>query len=531
VPKRTLGVDLGINAPCVAVGLDEQGEEVLEATRFELSLEELERVERGALRGAKPGTKLHVVMEKTFPSCEYVSGFFVSRGHKVSYAKPDQVKEGRRFLSRKVKTDARDAWVMARLPILDPRQLERGYQAKPALRELKTLVSHRQSLVSQLTYLKNQVIRYANTVWPGLNQVFGSFDWSHARAFVRELEPEQVVELKESGLAQFLLEKGRITVKRAEQLASRLVPLAKRTVGLQSLVETNWLELHRQHTIQLIAQVELLEERIEAKEQDVKLSYVKADPEQYLLSIPGIGANTAPTILAYMGEVERFATNRKAQGFVGLYPETDATGLSDRKGTSLSKAGPAPLRRDLYLVADAFRRCDPQGALLYYDQMANKGKHHISALVVVANRLVIPRIVAVLKAQRSYELRDLDGNAISKEQAKELVAQFQVSEQVRRRLRSRKRLASNQTETDSAEKEMPRRPSPKITSELEAPRNGRAPRPEHPTTGQVTVTKDQLANMLFHVDSLLTSGGSVEEIRLQLIKETTNFFNKGVDNR
>jgi hypothetical protein len=61
VPKRTLGVDLGINAPCVAVGLDEQGAEVLEATRFELSLEELERVEQAALRGAKPGTKLRLL--------------------------------------------------------------------------------------------------------------------------------------------------------------------------------------------------------------------------------------------------------------------------------------------------------------------------------------------------------------------------------------------------------------------------------------------------------------------------------------
>ncbi len=529
---RTLGVDLGINAPCVAVGLDEQGEETLGATRFELSFEELERVEQAALRGAEPGAKLHVVMEKTFPSCEYVSGFFASRGHKVSYAKPDQVKEGRKFLSRKVKTDARDAWVMARLPILDPRQLERGYQAKPALQELKTLVSHRQSLVSQLTYLKNQVIRYANTVWPGLNQVFSSFDWSHARAFVRELEPEQVVELKEAGVVQFLREKGRITDKRAEQLAARLIPLAKRTLGLQSLVETSWLELHRQHAIQLVGQMELMEKRIEAKEQDIELSYAKADPEQYLRSIPGIGANTAPTILAYLGEVERFATNRKAQGFVGLYPVTDASGLSDRKGTSLSKEGPAALRRDLFLVANAFRRCDPHGAQLYYDQMVNKGKHHISALCVVANRMVIPRIVAVLKAQRPYELRDLDGNAISKDEAKELVAQFQVSEQVRQRLRSRKRPASNQnSETDSVDKEMPGRPSPKITSELEAPRNGRAPRLEHPTTEQVTVTKDQLANMLFHVDSLLTSGGSVEEIRLQLIKETTTFFNKGVDNR
>jgi transposase len=528
VPKRTLGVDLGINAPCVAVGLDEQGTEVLEATRFELSFEELEWVEQAALGGAKPGTKLHVVMEKTFPSCEYVSGFFASRGHKVSYAKPDQVKEGRKFLSRKVKTDARDAWVMARLPILDPRQLERGYQAKPALQELKTLVSHRQSLVSQLTYLKNQVIRYANTVWPGLNQVFGSFDWSHARAFVRELEPKQVVELEEGGVAQFLREKGRITAKRAEQLAAQLIPLAKRTVGLQSLVETSWLELHRQHTIQLIGQVELVEERIEAKEQDIALSYVKADPEQYLLSIPGIGANTAPTILAYLGEVERFATNRKAQGFVGLYPETDATGLSDRKGTSLSKEGPAPLRRDLFLVADAFRRCDPRGAQLYYDQMVNKGKHHISALCVVANRLVIPRIVAVLKAQRLYELRDLYGNAIRKEEAKELVAQFQVSEQVRRRLRSRKRPASNHSsETNSADREMPGRPSPKITSELEAPRNGRAPRLEDLTSNRLSLTKDQLAMMVFrNVDRLLNSGGTLEEIRFELNEEATSFFKK-----
>jgi transposase len=522
-------VDLGISAPSVAVGLDEQGNEVLKAVWFELGMEGLERVEQGALEGTQPGTKLHVVMEKTFPSCVYVSKFFKSRGHKVSYAKPDQVKEGRKFVSRKVKTDARDAWVMARLPIWDPKQLERGYEAKPALQELKTLVSHRQSLVSQLTYLKNQLIRYANTVWPGLSEVFGSFDWNHARAFVRELDPEQVVELEEAGVAEFLREKGRITPKRAERLSARLVPLAKRALGLQSLVEASWLDVHRQHTIQLIGQVELLEKRIEAKEQDIGLSYAKADPEQYLLSIPGVGANTAPTILAYLGEVDRFATNRKAQGFVGLYPATDASGLSDRKGTSLSKEGPAPLRRDLFLVSDAFRRCDPLGAYLYYDQMVNKGKHHISALCVVANRLVIPRIIAVLKAQRPYELRDLDGHAITKEEAKQLVAQFKVSEQVRRRLRSRKRPASNQSSgTDSADKEMPGRPSPKITSELEAPRNGRAPRLADINSNRLNLTRDQLAMMVFrNVDRLLNSGGSLEEIKFELYKEATNFFKKG----
>lgn len=109
------------------------------------------------LRGACKGTKLHVVMEKTFPTCEYVSGYFLARGYEVSYAKPDQVKEGRKFISRKVKTDGRDAYVMARLPYLDPRQLNRAHVAKPSLRELKTLVSQRLSMVKHLTFLKNQL--------------------------------------------------------------------------------------------------------------------------------------------------------------------------------------------------------------------------------------------------------------------------------------------------------------------------------------------------------------------------------------
>ena len=66
--RRVLGIDLAIQAPNVAVVADEEGKIVSEAIRFELSIEELERVERWALRGMPEGTKLHVVMEKTFPA-------------------------------------------------------------------------------------------------------------------------------------------------------------------------------------------------------------------------------------------------------------------------------------------------------------------------------------------------------------------------------------------------------------------------------------------------------------------------------
>ncbi|MGH9337322.1 MAG: IS110 family transposase, partial [Vicinamibacteria bacterium] len=384
--RRTMGIDLGIQAPSVAVVVDERSEVLVDGLRFELSVEELDRVERTALEGASEETKLHVVIEKTFPTCEYVSGFFSGRGHEVSFAKTDQVKEARKFLSPKVKTDRRDGLVLARLPSLDPRQLERVHVAKPELRELKALVSQRVSMIRQLTLLKNQLIRAANAIWPGISRVFDSLDSRHARAFLEEMEPEAAVKLEEHGIANFLRNNGQIKVEPAQRLAAHLLPVAKRAAGLLGLVDkSRWLAVHRGHVSELVQQLKLknLEALLRTKEQQILECYRRADPEELVTSIVGIGECTAPTILSYFGEPERFSTSKKAQGFVGLFPETDASGLSDRKGAALSKRGPAQLRRDLFLVADSFRRHDPQGARLYYEQMVNKGRHHYSALCVV----------------------------------------------------------------------------------------------------------------------------------------------------
>ncbi len=170
---RVVGIDLGIRAPSVAMVADTDGTIIGNAVRFELGIDELERVEVAGLEGAKEGTKLHVVMEQTYPTSEYVTVFFLARGHKVSFAKPNQVKEFRKCLSPKVKTDEVDAFIMARLPWLDPKQLGRTYVPRPEIRELKIQVSQRNSMVKQLVDLKNQLIAYANAVWPGISRAFG----------------------------------------------------------------------------------------------------------------------------------------------------------------------------------------------------------------------------------------------------------------------------------------------------------------------------------------------------------------------
>ena len=56
------------------------------------------------------------------------------------------------------KTDERDAYVLARLPSLDPKQYQRVHVPATALRSLKMLVSQRASMIRQLVELKNQLI-------------------------------------------------------------------------------------------------------------------------------------------------------------------------------------------------------------------------------------------------------------------------------------------------------------------------------------------------------------------------------------
>lgn len=516
--SRVLGLDLGIRAPSVAVVADDRGNVIGKTLRFELDVNEMAVVEQAALSGAPEGTKLHVVMEKTYPTCEFVSAFFKSRGHKVSFAKTDQVKEFRKCYSRKVKTDERDAYVLARLPYLDPKQLERIHIASSPLRVLKMLVSQRISMVKQLVTLKNQLIAYANAVWPGVSQAFGDLDSAHSRSFLREQTPPKLLALEPQALAAFLKKEGQIKQCHAERLAGKLLPLAGRAAELHQLLPEQEIELNRTHTIELLEMVETFEERIRSKEQELDRAYLRCDPEQYLTSIPGIAEKTAPTIFSYFGEPERFPSTRKAQGFVGLFPETDASGTKDRKGTSITKQGPALLRRDLYLVADHFRRLDPQGARLYHDQMANKGKHHNSALCVLANRMLIPRILRVMREQRPYELRDFEGNAIDKRQARQLAEQFKVPEKVRQRLRSQKRQNTNESREGQ---------SPQVTSEHKAPRNGTPSRQEDSSNNQLSLTRDQLGMLVFRtLDRLLNTGEDVEEIRLHLRQEAENFFQK-----
>jgi transposase len=65
-----------------------------------------------------------------------------------------------------------------------------------------------------------------------------------------------------------------------------------------------------------------------------------------LLTVPGVGWVLAYTIAAEIGDISRFASATKLQGYTGLCPRVVQSGDKDRRGP-LSKHGPKYLRRAL----------------------------------------------------------------------------------------------------------------------------------------------------------------------------------------
>jgi hypothetical protein len=138
-------------------------------------------------------------------------------------------------------------------------------------------------------------------------------------------------------------------------------------------------------------------------------------------------------VRASVGDARNFKNASTLRAYTGLVPREDSSGDAMRRGR-VSKAGPNLLRWALYLAADTARKHDPQLADLYRRLMVERGRHHNQALCAVATHLA-DRIYALLRENRPYQARALDGTPIDAAEAKRIAASLAVDPETRKRLR------------------------------------------------------------------------------------------------
>lgn len=121
-----------------------------------------------------------------------------------------------------------------------------------------------------------------------------------------------------------------------------------------------------------------------------------------LTSIPGIGPATTASLLALLGDVQRFATKKHATSFVGLCPAERQSGQY-RRQTRLSKTGDRLLRKALYMPALVAWKHNPAIRALC-ERLKAKGKNG-KAIVCAAMRKLLCMAYGVLKSGLPYDLK------------------------------------------------------------------------------------------------------------------------------
>lgn len=178
--------------------------------------------------------------------------------------------------------------------------------------------------------------------------------------------PEDIPDLKELQIARQALIKDQTRLK--NRLQTQTLPLTRRQT--------------KARLDQIARQLTQLDEEIETR---LKACPKRAKAHRILLSIPGLGATTAATILIEMPEIGTL-TNKAVAALAGLAPMTRQSGKW--RGKAFIQGGRKFLRDALYMPALVAARFNPD-MKQKYQTMKDAGKPAKVALTAIMRKLII----------------------------------------------------------------------------------------------------------------------------------------------
>ena len=319
--RRYIGLDIH-KKYCVIAGVDREGRVVLQAVRVEHA--DLEGWLKKNLCSMD-----HVVFEST-TNAWHVYDLLSPLVERVVVANPIKVKQ---IAQARVKTDIRDTLILARLLAAN---LVPDVWVPPAhVRELRQLLSQRRQLVETHTQIVNR-----------MHSVAHRHHLQHARG--KRFNEKNTVWQKDKRLSrieQFQLE---LEMENREYIEKQISRIGKEVAKMSH--QNPW-----------------------------------AESMTYLMQLPGFGVITGMTVLAAIGEIQRFDSAKHLASYSGLIPGLEQSGTKyQEKG--ITKEGRKELRWAMVEVAQRAVKSDPHWKVRF--QELHKRMHRNQAMVAIARQLL-----------------------------------------------------------------------------------------------------------------------------------------------
>jgi len=267
----------------------------------------------------------------------------------VQVLNPLAVKRLGQAMLRNAKTDKADSRLIAQHVIrMKP---EPTPPASPAHEALKEITRRRRRFVEDRSQESNRLHTLLHRHYPGYRQIVGKHLTVSLLTVLSQAQSPRAI------LAQPVADIARISIGTRRyiglDLAGKFHQLARSAPSQQFPRSTELLlQMSARRILELKNHIKSLDECI--------AEMTKSLPEIALLqTIPGIGAVTAGTIVAEVGDIRRFPTKEKFVGYCGLYPIVWESGQVKRK-YRMTRQGNRWLKTALLVASAPARLYNPR---------------------------------------------------------------------------------------------------------------------------------------------------------------------------
>lgn len=258
---------------------------------------------------------------------------------KIEIANPNH--EAWRWKNVKRKTDKDDALKLAQLSAMG--QLPTIKLPKSEVRQWRSLISYRWTLVSRRTMIKNSIRSILDR--QGLSMPAGKNGWTNKAVAALAIQAKPLTEVADEELWR-----GQLHVE-----------------------------------LQALAQIEGLIEQVEAK---LEALAQQDERVQRLQTIPGVGPRLSEMIVAMIDDPKRFKSGKQVGAYAGLVPKQFESGTMSRHG-KITARGNGLLRALLVEVAWLMRRYNPYLAAIFDRVCRGSKTRRKTAVVATARRLLV----------------------------------------------------------------------------------------------------------------------------------------------
>lgn len=385
-----LGIDIA-KTNHVASLINNNGDVVIRAIKFTNSNEGFNKLLNTIQSKFGDLSNIEVAMEATGHYWLSLYSALTDNNFNVSVYNPYQIKSYRgAYNNRKQKNDIIDSIIIADYLRVFGSKESKFPEEK--LLSLKQLTRFRANIVANVSSLKVQVIGLLDKVFPEYKKLFcDTFGNTSKQLLLNCPTPDDIINISTTKLANLLSKnsKGRFN----KDTALHIKEVAKSSFGIKFTTDACSFEIK-----QLINQIVFLESQIDAVSKEIKELYNKLD--SHLLSVPGIGDNLAPIILAEIGDINNFDKPSKLIAFAGTDPSENQSGNKLSSNDKTSKRGSPYLRHAIYTASLVAISNEPE-LRAYYDKKISEGKHHFVALAGISRKL-LTIIYYILKEDRDY---------------------------------------------------------------------------------------------------------------------------------